>query len=98
MKSNTIVLILATLIIAAGAYWFFLAREGNEPPLTAGPQVSQAQLEFQTLLGELQPISFNTSIFLDPRFAALVDLTTPIAPETAGRLDPFAPVPGISGR
>ena len=98
MKSNTLILILATLIVAAGAYWYFFAGKGNEPPLTAGPAVSQAQLEFQTLLGELQPISFNTSIFLDPRFMALVDLTTPITPETVGRLDPFAPVPGISGR
>jgi len=94
MKSNTI-LILATLIVAAGAYWYFFTGTGNEPPLTTEVTESQAQLQFQILVGQLQPISFNTSIFSDPRFLALVDLTTPITPETAGRPDPFAPVPGV---
>ena len=28
---------------------------------------------------------------------ALVDLTTPIAPENVGRLDPFATIGGVSG-
>jgi len=44
----------------------------------------------------LQPITFNTGIFSEPRFMALVDLATPITPETVGRFDPFAPVPGVS--
>ncbi len=98
MKSNTLILIVATLIVACGAYWYFFTDTGNEPSLTTGQTASQTQIEFQTLLGELQPISFNTAIFLDPRFKSLVDLTTPITPETIGRLDPFAPVPGISAR
>jgi len=92
MKSNTIILILATLVVAAGAYWYFFTDTGNEPPLTPSVTQSQAQVQFQVLLGELQPISFNTGIFSDPRFVALVDLSTPITPETMGRLDPFAPV------
>ncbi len=98
MKSNTIILIVATLIVAAGAYWYFFTDTGNEPSITAEVPGNQAQLQFQLLLGELQPISFNTSIFSDTRFLSLVDLTTPITPETTGRLDPFAPVAGISGR
>jgi len=95
MKSNTVILIIATIIVALGAYWYFFTDTGNEPPLVAGSGENQSQLQFQMLVSELQPISFNRDIFSDPRFMALVDLATPIAPETAGRLDPFAPVAGI---
>ncbi len=98
MKSNTIILIVAGTIVAAGVFWYYSTRTGNEPPLTVLSAENQAQTRFQTLVSELQPISFNTSIFSDVRFMALVDLATPIAPETTGRLDPFAVVPGVSGK
>lgn len=98
MKSNTILIVIATLVVAAGAYWYFFTGTGNEPPLTTGAADNQAQSRFQTLVSELQPISFKVDIFAEPRFMALVDLATPVAPETAGRLDPFAPVPGVSGK
>lgn len=92
MKSNTLVIILITLLAAAGIYWYFFVGSGNAPALTADTSVNQAQTRFQVLVSELQPISFQTDIFSDARFNALVDLATPIAPEPAGRLDPFAPL------
>ncbi|MBI5405784.1 hypothetical protein HY972_01990 [Candidatus Kaiserbacteria bacterium] len=98
LDAKTILLTIAALIVMAGAYWYFFTGTGNEPSLTTTDSQNQAQLQFKTLVGELQPISFDTSIFSDPRFMALVDLATPIAPETSGRLDPFAPVSGISGK
>lgn len=99
MNSNTTILIIATLVVAGGAYWYFFTGTGNEPPLTETPTTSnQAQMQFQVLVSTLQPISFSTDIFDDPRFMALVDLTTPIQPETSGRLDPFAPVPGVTSK
>ena len=97
MKSNTIIIIIVTLIVAAGAYWYFFTGTGNEAPLSQDASTSQAQMQFQSLVSELQPISFNTAIFSDARFNALVDLSTPIAPETIGRLDPFAAVSSTSG-
>lgn len=93
MKSNTVILIIVSLLVAAGAYWYFFTDTGNSPPLSiSSAQVSQAQTQFQMLVSQLQPISFNTDIFSDARFNALVDLTTPVSPETSGRLDPFAPL------
>jgi hypothetical protein len=92
MKSNTILIGIATIIIAAGAYWYFFTGTGNQPPLSESASANQAHVQFQTLVSELQPISFDTSIFSDARFNALVDLTTPISPEPTGRLDPFAVV------
>jgi hypothetical protein len=34
MKSNTILIGIATIIIAAGAYWYFFTGTGNQPPLS----------------------------------------------------------------
>jgi len=98
ITSNAVFTTLATLAIAAGAYWYFFA--GTEQPalLTSSAEMSQAQMRFQTLVGELQPISFNVDIFSDPRFDALIDITVPVSPESAGRLDPFAPITSISGK
>jgi len=90
MKPNIKILIAVTLIIAAGAYWYFFTGTENQAPLSALPIENETQ--FQTLVSELQPISFSTTIFSDPRFMALVDLATPIESETTGRIDPFAPV------
>lgn len=98
MKSNTALILILTLLIAAGAYWYFFTRTGNEQPLSPTDiTTSQAQAQFQTLVGELQPITFDTSIFSDPRFNALVDLSVAVSPEPAGRLDPLAPIPGVVG-
>lgn len=95
-KPNTILIVVATLIVAAGAYWYFFTGTGNQPPITTSVVTNQAQLHFQTLTDELKPISFNTSIFSDPRFTVLVDITTQVTPESTGRLDPFAPISGVS--
>lgn len=98
MKSNPAILITALVIVAVGAFWYFSGQEGNEPPLsgTMPGLDNPAQTQFQALVSQLQPISFDTSIFSDPRFTSLVDLTTPITPETSGRIDPFAPI-GATG-
>lgn len=92
-SSNTAMLLAAGLLVLAGAYWFFFGQGGNDLPLTASAE-NAPQARFAALVGELEPVSFDTSIFSDPRFAVLIDLATPVAPESSGRLDPFAPVPG----
>lgn len=97
MKTNTTILIVVTLFIAGAAYWYFFVGTGNQPPLsTQSAATSKAQAQFETLVGELQPISFNTSIFSDARFNALVDITAMVTPESSGRPDPLAPIPGIA--
>lgn len=93
MKPNIILIVVASLIVAAGAYWYFFTDTGNEPPLSASDTTNQAQMQFESLVGQL-PISFDTSIFSNPRFMALVNITTDISPEVTGRIDPFAPVAG----
>ena len=98
LSSNTTLIILVTILVAAGAYWYFFTGTGNEIPITLGGEENQVQTQFQMLAGRLQPIIFDTKIFTKPAFNALVDLTTPIMPESSGRLDPFAPVTSITAR
>ena len=88
--SNVTLTIIGTLIVAAGAYWYFFTGTGTDAPLTADATQNEAQMHFQTLIAQL-PASFDTAIFSEPNFMVLVDITTPIEPETSGRLDPFAP-------
>ena len=99
MKSTSsfIPFVIAFLIAGAGVYWYFSTGTGDQAPLTASGTESQAQTQFQTLVGELSPISFSTEIFSDARFNALVDLSTPVTPESMGRLDPFAVIAGVNG-
>lgn len=97
MKSNTLILIVATLIVAAGAYWY-LSNSDEDLPLTIVDSQNESQAQFQMLVGKLRPISFDTTIFSKATFLSLVDLKTDVLPETAGRADPFAPIPGVSGK
>lgn len=97
MKSKTIPIIISALVVAAGLYWYFFTGTGNEPSLTVTTSENSSQTKFKLLISEL-PTSFNTAIFSDPRFNALVDLTTQISPESSGRPDPFAPVAGVGGK
>lgn len=98
MKSNSTAIIITTLVIAAGLYWYFFTGTGSQPPLSMGAVQNQSQAQFSTLASQLQSITFDTTVLSDPHFAALSDLATPIIPETSGRLDPFAVIPGVSGK
>jgi len=97
MKSNsTIFIVITALALAAGAYWFFFTEDGNDAPLTTEiGQDNRVQEQFRALVSELE-FTLDTKIFSDPKFIALTDLATQVTPEDSGRLDPFAPIPGVS--
>lgn len=92
--SQHTVWILVGIALLLGGYWYMSSRSSIEPSLMSGVTLNEAQIRFQTLVGELRSVSFDTDIFSDPRFTSLVDLATPVAPEPVGRIDPFAPVAG----
>jgi hypothetical protein len=93
MKLNVVTFLIVTLALVVGGYFFFTGTE-SQPLLEVSASDNPAQARFQALVSQLQPISFDTSIFSDPTFTSLVDLATPVAPEESGRLDPFAPLSG----
>ncbi len=91
MSRTTILYASLAFVILGGAYWYF-GTGSSEAPLTAGDATTPAAQEFLDLAGKLTPVSFDTSIFTDARFNALVDISTTITPESQGRVDPFAPL------
>ncbi len=96
MKSDTIIAIILTLVIGAGGYWYWSTRPSIESFLKIDTKENVSLVRFQRLVTELQSVSFDTGVLSDPRFVALVDLTIQSTPETTGRTDPFAPIPGVS--
>ena len=100
MSSRTKIALAAVgIIVLLGAAYFIFFNHANDATTaveaTGGP-ASTAEVTFLNLVGKINPITFDTTIFTDPRFAALVDIHTVILPEASGRKDPFAPVAGIS--
>lgn len=93
MNQNSTALLILTLLVAAGGYWYFFSGDDAAvATLTEQTSSTPGEQRFQSLVSELEPISFDTSLFADPRFMGLVDLSTTITPEASGRLDPFAPI------
>ena len=94
MKSNTITIVISTIAILGGIYWYFFTGTTDQQPLTTSVSDNRVQTKFQGLVSQLKPISFNSQIFSDPAFMSFIDLSTPITSEPSGRPDPFAPLPG----
>lgn len=95
-KNKNLLIGLGVIIIAAVVYVVFF-NGSDTADLTASATGSAEELYFVNLAGQLGAISFDTAIFSDPHFAALVDIRTAVIPEEPGRPDPFAPVPGVKG-
>ncbi|PIR82906.1 hypothetical protein COU19_03145 [Candidatus Kaiserbacteria bacterium CG10_big_fil_rev_8_21_14_0_10_56_12] len=93
-SASTILIILTACVVVGGVLWYVNAQNTAQAPLTASTN-NASQAEFQVLVTQLQPITFDTSIFSDPHFLALKDITTQVAPVPLGRLDPFASVGGV---
>lgn len=94
ISSTNLGYIAAAIVVIGGLYWFFSSGKDSsveELPLSES-SIQPLESRFLALTNQLDPISFNTDIFANPRFAALVDITTAIVSEASGRTDPFAPV------
>lgn len=93
INSNTVSLVIGAIVVAGGIWYFFFTGTSGTPEAPLSGSNNPAQTQFAALVSQLQPITFTTGIFQNPNFMALVDLSTPVTPESAGRLDPFAPLP-----
>jgi len=94
-RTNVILIVLG-LIVVGGAAYMFMAKGDTEAVISeSGTPGTEAESAFLALTAEIGSIEFKTSIFQDPRFAALRDIRTDILPEVTGRPDPFAPLQGL---
>jgi hypothetical protein len=91
-----IIAVVIAIAVVGGGYLFFFS--GSDSTTAVGPDDSQnasaAEQTFVDLSTKAQSISFDTSIFSDPRFTSLVDTRTTIVTVPTGRPDPFAAIAG----
>lgn len=98
ISKNTTILIASGIVVLGLVAYFLWMRPATEDTITVGGTgaAGEAQATFLTLAAQLDPVGFDSAILQDPRFTTLVDIKTVIVPETSGRNDPFAPLPGVS--
>src|SRR4051812_22867094 len=93
-KNKGIIIGLGAIVVLAVIYLVFFDKAPTAD-LSTETSGSPAELYFVNLAGELDTISFNTTVLSDARLNALIDIRTAILPETSGRPDPFAPISGV---
>jgi hypothetical protein len=93
---NTIILIVAIFVLVGVAgYMLFFKESSDSSVIPVDGPASSAEFTFITLASQIGTITFDTSILSDSRFTMLQDIRTAVIPESAGKRDPFAPIPGL---
>ena len=91
LKQNMAFVVVA-LALVAGGYWFFFQGSGGGSATLTSDTVSPDAQQILTQLSNLQTISLDGSVFQDPVYLSLTDFGVVLAPEPAGRRNPFAPI------
>ena len=91
LKNKTVLIGVALVLLFVGWYVFTSGSTpstlSSTPTADAGPGDSIVRT-----LVSLKTITLSATVFSDPAFISLQDITTAIVPESQGRLDPFAPL------
>lgn len=93
-------LIIAVVILGAIGFggWLYANRDVSDPfedELLVGIPVTEANPidgDLLKALQDLQRLSLDASIFSNPVWLTLVDFGKELAPQAAGRQNPFAPL------
>jgi len=92
MSKSSLILIIAAIVLFAAAGYLLFGRTDLNSVLSENTEATQAEITFLGLAARIDPISFDASITKDPRFMVLQDIGIAIVDESAGRVDPFAPL------
>lgn len=89
---KNIVIIVGLLGIAALGYFLYVQNETSNLATSDAEMTNKLAIEandFLRRLNDLKAITLDTEVFEDPRFASLIDFSTPIKTEDIGRTNPF---------
>lgn len=91
-ESLTPTLIIFIVVIAMVGGFIYMKSAGSSTlPVTVSSATNTAPGQFKRTTSQLSSINLNSSLFSNPEFTALKDITTPINQEPVGRPNPFAP-------
>ncbi len=91
-RTKIIVAALALFVLIGVGYVLYTGNKngGESVSISEMGGASDTEQQFVSLSSELSLITFDTTIFSDPRFQALSDIHTSVLTEPQGRHDPFA--------
>lgn len=90
--------ILVTIIaVAAIVYFFFLGGKAPTDALLQGEfgSASGVGSEELAILNQVRSLDIDPSIFQSAVYQTLIDYSVPIPAQPVGRVNPFAPLPGV---
>ncbi len=97
LRQNKVTIgICVTAVLALVIYFMYFSGGSSGAPLTSSSSASTASQNILVTLQNLNTIKLDPSIFTNPVFLSLTDFGVTIPPENVGRLDPFAPLAGVS--
>lgn len=88
-------IIALVLVVAAAGIYFYLQRDVVNLTLDGGDALADSMntnaLLFMQRRAQLEQLSIDNTLFVDPRFKALRSFTTPVPERPVGRDNPFLP-------
>ncbi len=95
-KYKNIFLVIGLIVVAFFAYRVFFGVDGIDASLLISDKSSISQgavgQDLLQLINTLNNLELDESIFTDPVFRSLDDLSQDLTPEPSGRNNPFAPI------
>jgi len=96
MNKKNIIILIVTIIILGFAFNYLLGRKNDSSSSSLSVVVSPVEdasaKEILKLLDEMNLVKLDDSIFKSPVFLYLKDTSVTLTGQTAGRLNPFAPI------
>ncbi len=93
---NLVIGAVAFVVIVLGAYFYMnrqpLVDESLLTGVTNNPSAATIEGNFITALNSLKRLKLNDSLFRNAAWTTLVDFGRTLAPQPAGRSNPFAPI------
>ncbi|MEI8327937.1 MAG: hypothetical protein WCG02_02260 [Candidatus Taylorbacteria bacterium] len=98
-SKKTIIIIAAIIIVAIIGYFYYMGGQTvSSSTLEISKDTTDAQVAGQRVLGllnQIRQLRIDTKLFEDPMYRTLMDYTVDVPPQEVGRLNPFAPIPGM---
>lgn len=93
MKNLPVIILI--LVVAAAGIYFYIERDAVDLTLNGGDvntdTVTTNTMLFMQRRAQLEQLSIDSSLFLDPRFRELRSFTPPVPERPIGRDNPFLP-------